>query len=209
MKKTLMTVAAAVLAAAPLAAQPEALTASAAAQFRAASLALPAFKFVSVSPAAAALAAAGVKAQSVTVLDIEKFYNSGAKVSKAEVSGWYAGRRYSAKGATAQLLVSAEVLRDADAGSLGGSDFKLSSVGGAEPVEGMPATIFDDLGSETVNNILFRIADEGASWKTADFTDTGVRGQDSRAAFEVRKNGDLLVAKYSDGTYAYFFKRVR
>lgn len=209
MKKTLLTLAAAILAAAPLAAQPEALHASAAAQFGAAALSLPAFKFVAVSPAAAALAAAGFKAQSVTVLDIEKLYNAGTRVTQADVSGWYSGRRFSAKGAAAQLLVGQDILRDASAGSLGGVDFKLASFGGAEPSEYVPADLYDAPGSATVDNITSVIRDEAADWAAARFTGTGVSGQDKRSAFEVRKNGDLLVAKYSDGTYGYFFARVR
>lgn len=212
MKTPLLTLAAAVLLAAPLAAQPEALSVSAAAQFRAVSLAAAPLRFVSVSPAAAALRAAGLSVlnvQSVTVLDIERLYDAGSKVTKADVAGWFSGRRFSSKGVTAQLLAGADVLRDADAGSLGGSDFKLASVGGAEPVEGSPADLFDTLGSELANNIAWVIHEEGSKWRTVTFADTGARGADTRGAFEVRKNGDVLVAKYSDGTYAYFFKRVR
>jgi hypothetical protein len=206
MKKLLALAVLAVLAA-PVSAVPlESANFSAASSF--AGVSFGAFKFVP-SPAALALRGAAFAAASVTVLDIERLYAKGAKVSQAELTGWFAGRRYSSKGAAAQLLVGADILRDADAGSLGGSDFKLSSMGGAEPSQYTPVDLYDDLGSELVNNVLWYIREEGKEWKTAEFLAAETKGQDKRSAFELRKSGDLLVAKYADGTYGYFFKKVR
>lgn len=205
MKTLLPSLAVLALIVAPVrASQLEALQAGSAVHFQAAAPSLAALKF---APYRMALRGLAFKAGSVTVLDIERLYNAGAKVEKKDVAGWYAGRRYSAKGASPQLLVGVDIQKDADAGPLGGVDFKLASFGGDEP--GLsPADLYDAPGSETVNTVISITRDEAADWKAASFKDTGVVGQDKRSAFEVRKSGDLLVAKYSDGSFAYFFKRV-
>jgi hypothetical protein len=205
MRKLLLSLAALAVIAAPIrASELEVLSNASAVRFQAAQFSLSVLKF---APTQMALRGLAFKAGSVTVLDIERLYTQGAKVEKKDLSGWFAGRRYSAKGASPQLLVGADILRDADAGPLGGADFKLASFGGDEP--GLsPADLYDAPGSETVNAVISITRDEAAGWKVAEFKDTGATGQDKRSAFEIRKNGDLLVAKYIDGTYAYFFKRV-
>ena len=180
----------------------EVLASQAAAPF---AVSFQAFKF---SPAKLALKGAAFAAASVSVLDIERLYNAGAKVEKGDLQGWFAGRRYSAKGVSAQLLVGADILKDPAAGSLGGADFKLAAFGGAQP-DVIGVEYYDEPGSETLNTVSWIIHEEGAKWKTAEFRQTGATGQDSRDIFEIRKSDNLLVAKYADGTYAYFFKKVR
>lgn len=205
--KTLLPLAVlAFLIASPLgASELEALRFQSASRFAGVSFGALTFK---AAPAPLALRGLAFASQSVTVLDIERLYAKGTKVGQSSLSGWFAGRRYSAKGATAQLLVGVDVLRDADAGSLGGSDFKLASMGGSEPGPS-PADLYDDLGSEMINTVTYYVREEGAKWKNAEFLSDSTKGQDLRSAFELRKSGDLLVAKYADGTYAYFFKKVR
>jgi hypothetical protein len=203
--KTLSLVVLAALAAPARASELEALRFRSASQF--AGVSFGAMKFV---PAAAPLSLRGsvFAAGSVTILDVERLYAKGAKIDQAALTGWFAGRRFSAKGVSPQLLVGVDVLRDPEAGPLGGSDFKLASMGGAEPGVS-PADLYDEPGSETVNTVTWYIREEGKAWRVAEFLDSGTKGQDKRGAFELRKSGDLIVGKYADGTYAYFFKKVR
>lgn len=147
------------------------------------------------------------RAQSVTIFDVQKLYDQGVKVAKSDLDGWFAGRRFSAAGVTAQLLVGVSTLVDPAAGPLGGTVFKAASLGGAQP-DGISPEYWDTLGGNQADNVALIIYDRAKDWQAVKWGQTGAQAQDDHELFEIRRTGDLLVAKYADGTYGYFFKKV-
>lgn len=146
----------------------------------------------------------------VTVFDLERLFQEGKAPSAQDLTGWFAGRRFTAKGPAAQLLVGHVLLKDPAQGPLEGVVLKVTAFGGDEPGRG-PVTYYDDMGHNAVDAVLWNLHERGpkADWKPVELKDTGAVAQDGALILQVRKNGELLVARYHNGDYAYFFKRVR
>ncbi|MDE2040515.1 MAG: hypothetical protein KGO96_11125 [Elusimicrobia bacterium] len=156
--------------------------------------------------------AARMRAQPLALAlpDLARLFNNGTRPAPEAATGWFAGRRCSAAGVSAQLLVGLEVQKDPDAGPLGGVVLKLASFGGPPPGP-VPAATFDSPSPATVEGVLSIIDQESGGWRNAGTVAHGLTGVErlSLAAFELRLSGSLLVARYADGSYAYFFRKVR
>ena len=154
---------------------------------------------VKTAPKAAAAAA-----------DLETLFVGGAKPAEGDLRGWFAGRRFTQSGPTAALLAGTDVYSDPNQGPIAGKSFKILLWGADKVIEGLPETIYDEPGSETLNTIAWNIYEQGGQWSRSDFTqDKSVLTRKGESLYEVRKSGDWLVARYPNGDYGYFFKKVR
>ena len=99
--------------------------------------------------------------------EIARMFSRGKAADAAELQGWISGRRFSAKGPVAALLVGQEVYTAA----------------------GEKVDAFDDPNSPQLQEATQR-------WDRQDDV-------------EIRRSGKIFVARYSNGDYGYFFKKVR
>lgn len=158
-------------------------------------------KFLPAPPAAPHALAAGR-------VDLEAWFAAGGSVAKADVSGWYAGRRLTPKGWAAALLVGADLLLDPAAGPVGGSTFKLM-VQGADAPGLSPEHFYDEMYPPKVEGIMSWIERTSGDWSDAEIGGASALAFKGPHKHEVRKYGDYLVLKYPTGEFGYFFKKVR
>ncbi len=164
--------------------------------------ALEAFKLPAFKPAPPeALAPAAAH-------DWAALFASGTKPSEEELTGWFAGRRFTKEGPAAALLVGAYVYDNPETGDIDGKSLRLMLLGPDRP-KVIPVTFYDELGSEAANTIIQLIRETARQWSPAEFAGQGVLSRRGDSSFELRRSGKYLVCKYPDGGYGYFFKKVR
>ena len=148
--------------------------------------------------------------KAATTADLEGLFVAGAKPAEGDLRGWFAGRRFTQAGPTAALLAGTELYNDPKQGPISGKTFKILLWGADKPTEGMPETYWDEPGSAALDAIAWNIYEQGGDWSRADFTqDKSAVTHKGESTYEVRKSGDWLVARYPNGDYGYFFKKVR
>ena len=154
-------------------------------------------------PAPAVLAAAA------PLPDLASLFDKGTAPTQKELEGWRAGRRFTKDGPAPALLVGKDVYHKPEDGPISGKDFKVFAFGpdtaGAAPVD-----LYDDPGSELQNAINYYLREDAKRWSAAEFREKGaLTRKDAQPPIEIRRSGEWLVARYADGSYGYFFKKVR
>ncbi len=164
---------------------------------------LPVFK-----PMALPRAQAPMKAPAAASL--EELFAKGAKPAQNDLRGWFAGRRFTKAGPTAALLVGADVYNDPKQGPIAGSSFKIFLWAAEAPSADQPETYWDEPGSAARDTVIGNISEQGPDWVPADFAkDKSVVTRKGEAGYEIRRSGDWFVARFPNGDYGYFFKKVR
>lgn len=170
-------------------------------------------------PAFQKTVAAGIKmdpkAAAKAAADLSDLFDKGTKVSAADLRGWWAGRRFLSIGVAGALLAGVDVPRDVEAGPIGGAVFKtllfpkIKLPADIDPQYLTPADYYDEPGSVAADNVSLVIREEAKDWVETKFGETGAVTKKGYDTAEIRKNGAYLIAKFEDGSFAYFFKKVR
>lgn len=150
-------------------------------------------------------------AKAAAAADLAALFDKGDKPASERLMGWHAGRRFTKGGPMAALLVGTKVYKDPAVGPLSGEEFKVILMGSNIFDKDLLVDIYDEPGSELANTVITLIRENASKWSAADFKEKekSVVTRKEGAALEVRVSGDYLVCKYDDGTYGYFFKKVR
>ncbi len=155
------------------------------------------------------------KSAAKATADLSGLFDKGTKVSAADLRGWWAGRRFLSIGVAPALLVGADVPKDNSEGPISGTVFKTFLFPKIKLPDGIgagdlsPAEYYDVLGSAVSDSVSWIIHEDAQDWVETKFTDSGAITKKGYDQAEIRKNGDYLLAKFEDGSYAYFFKRVK
>jgi len=163
---------------------------------------LAAFRFKPApAPAPAAKAAA--------LPDLAALFEKGTAPTQKDVEGWRSGRRFTKDGPAAALLVGTDIYDNPDDGPISGKTFKVFVFGADKPGIG-PADLYDNPGSVLQDATTQYIRENAKKWSAAEFTaKAALTRKESAPPIEIRQNDSYLVARYADGTYGYFFKKVR
>ena len=139
--------------------------------------------------------------------DWASLFVNGDKVSEQELTGWFAGRRFTAGGPAAQLLIGDNFYNDPKVGPVSGQVFKVGVMG--PKVAGIvPETLYDMPGSQTLNGTLQLIWEKSSKWRALKYKGKSAIVEDGDNIYEIRKSGTWFICKYANGDYGYFFRKV-